>query len=221
VDPIGWLGDRASEAWGTVTGAASSLWHKVVHFVHGVVHGVVGWLLGIFGYVVWAWGHLLSAVTALWRSLEHIAGEIAGWVVTFVTHTLPSIWQHIERAVKSAWHWVERAVKWAAEHIAHLAKQAWHWVENAIKWVIHHVARPIWAWIKHVGAHILHWAHTAWNLLTHPIKLAELLFWPLWFFFEKIAFKVARRIGRWMAELVLHNLIKLVHLVEDVLAGVL
>jgi hypothetical protein len=221
VGPLEWVGEQAESAWNTVSGAATGLWHHIVSFVHTVVHGAIGWVVGIFGVVVWAWNHLLSAATALWRSLENIVGEIAGWIVTFVTHTLPSIWRHIERVAQSAWHWVENAVKWASTHIARLAHTAWHWVENAVKWVVVHVARPIWAWIKHVGHQILEWAHFAWHLLTHPLQLAEVIFWPLWFFFEKVAWKVARKIGQWLAELVLHNLVRLVNLVEDIVAAVL
>jgi phage-related protein len=216
-----WIGQAASNAWGWVSGGAASLWHKVVHLVHDVVHGVIGWLESLFHIVSGAWAWMLGAASTVEHAIAEAAEAVGGWIWAFVTHTLPSIWRKIEHAVQSAWHWVENAVKWAARHIAYLAKKAWHWVENAIKYVYHHFIRDIWRWIKHTGQHILHWAHTAWYLVTHPLKLAELLFWPLFAFFERVAWKIARKVGKWLAELVLQNLIKLVHLVEDIVAAVL
>lgn len=218
---LGWIGRTAEAGWNWVTGAAGFLWHKVVHFVYGVVHGVIGWLEGFWGVIKSAWGAVSSAVTALWKTIEAFATEAANFLYTLVTHTIPSVFKKIAHAAVQAWNWVENAVKWAAKHISHAVQQAWHWVQNAIKWVHHNLISPIWTWIKHTGQHILHWAHDAWSLITHPAKLAEILFWPMWWFFTHVAWKVARKIGVWVTELVLHNLVRMVNLVEGIIADVL
>jgi hypothetical protein len=220
-NPLDWLGEAADGAYGWVKGQLEALWHRVVHFVYGVVHGITGWLIGLFGVVLWAWNHLVEAVTFVAEGIAEWASEVGSFLWTLVSHTIPHIFKSIAHAVKQAWHWVENAVKWAAKHIAHLAKQAWHWVENALKWVNNHVLRPLEHLAAYVWHHLTKWAHDAWYLVTHPLKLAELLFWPLWYVFEQVAWKVARKIGKWLAELVLHNLVRMVNVVEDIVAAVL
>lgn len=221
MNPLEWVGQQAENAWNAVTGAAAGLWHKVVSLVHTIVHGAVGWILGIFGWVGWAWGHLVEGAEALWQGITELVSEVAGWVIDFVTHTLPEIWHKIEHAAKAAWNWVENAVKWAAKHIAHLAVEAWDWVENALKWVRDHVLRPLEHLLAYVWDHLTRWALFAWHLLTHPLKLAEIVFWPLFKFFEHVAWDVAKKIGEWLALIVLHSMVKIVHLVESIIADVL
>lgn len=219
--PLEWIGEQAEGAWNAVAGAAEDLWHKVVHFVFGVIHGITGWLVGLFGVVIWAWNHLVAAAEVIGAAVAEAVGEAASFLWTLAVHTIPSIWRHIEAAAIRAWHWVEHAVAWAAKHIAHLAAQAWHWVENALKWVTHHVLRPLERLAAYVWDHLTRWAHLAWYLVTHPAKLAEILLWPLVSAAEQIAWQLARRFGEWLAKLVLHNMVKVAHLVEDVLAAIL
>ncbi len=219
--PLEWLQEGAEWAWGQVSGAAESLWHKVVHWVWGIIHGVVGWVEGFWGLIERAWGWLTEAIDFVVHEIEAFAGTVAHLFWVFVNHVIPSIWKWIAYHAKQAWHWVENAVKWAASHIARLAAEAWHWVEGAVKWVTNHVLRPLEKLASYVWNHLTQWAHEAWYLVTHPAKLADLLFWPLWYVFEHSAWSIGRKIGQWLAELVWHNTLRLIGAVEGIIADIL
>lgn len=217
---LDWVTRQAQGALGWFTGAASNLWNEIVSFVWGVVHGVIGWLEGLFGIVSAAWGYFEEAIDFVAHYIEQFAGAAAHFISDLVNHVLPSLWRWIEHAVSSVWHSVKEVVKWAAGRIAHAVNLAEHLVSAAMKWVLQHVWHPLMGFVQDIYSKLRKWALAAWQLLTHPIKLAEIIFWPLWYVFEQLAPKVARRIGKWVAELVLHSLIKMVGVVEDILAAV-
>lgn len=216
-----WVYNTAKGAFGWVTGAGELVWNEVVSFVYGVVHGVVGWLEGFFGIIANAWHFIEEVAEFIGRTAEAAFGAISHWISDFVNHTLPSIWKWISHALEWAEHHVRKLGEWALEHIEHVAKLAWHWVEGAKNWVIHHVWRPLEHLANYVWHILTHWAHTAWWAVTHPAKLADVLFWDLVHLVQRYVWRLARQLGQWVTELVLANVMRFVHLVEDILAAVI
>lgn len=218
---LNWIYNTAKGAFGFVTGSLETFWNEMVSFVWGVVHGVIGWLEGFFGVILKAWNFLGEVAEFVGRIGEAAFGAITHWISDFVNHTLPSIWKWISHAIQWAEHHISQLATWAYNHISNAVKSAWHWVEGAKTWVLHHVWRPLEHLATYVWHHLTQWAHTAWWAVTHPAKLANLVFWDLVNLVQRNAWKLARQFGQWVTELVMANILRFVHLAEDIIAAVL
>lgn len=90
-----------------------------------------------------------------------------------------------------------------------------------IKWILLTVVAPILLSLKVLGEQMIKWAFAAFDLLTHPPRLAGILFWPLFGVFALDPWTIGRQIGDWLVKLVYQNMLKSATLFEQILADVL
>lgn len=68
---------------------------------------------------------------------------------------------------------------------------------------------------------IPHFAMTAWWWATHPHDLADVLYWHVIYWLEARAWATGRYLGEFLTSLILHNMRRVAHLLEAILAAVL
>lgn len=193
----------------------------VTRWVRDLIHGVFGWLTSAFGHVGDAWHDIFGSASAIWLSVEH-----------FGLANLAVLWHIINKQIP-------RVFEWAFNHFKQLldfANRIWRdlnlWVKqliarieqavaNALKWVRDHVWVPLKAFIDG----ILKWIHdrgeVLWFYITHPDKLASLIFDALIALLERTAWDVGGKLGKFFLALIIHNLRHFVSLIEDILMAVL
>lgn len=113
------------------------------------------------------------------------------------------------------WHdhlW--RYITWVADRIYYMINSLTRWVENS-------VYKPLFAKVVLLGQQMKDWAYFSYELLSHPPKLADLTFWPLFGVFQQNPFTIGRTIGDWVAKLVYSQTVRSITLVEQIITDVL
>jgi hypothetical protein len=95
------------------------------------------------------------------------------------------------------------------------------YTRSVLLWVVVHVlafllnlVTKAFAWINGIGA-------TMWHYFTHLADFAELLIMFLVASLEKHAWEIGKLLGTFFLSLVVHNMVKFAHLVEDIVNAVL
>lgn len=211
---LSWIGGLAGRFLGTVG-------QDVVNFVHWSIKGVIA----IFGFVFHAVGRAWDDVGGAALNLYHYVGEFTRavwWRLRYLFRVaIPRLFRwighEITRVIKLLDHWVNRLLAFLR------ALRAWAVREfNAVRsWVITHIYRPLlrsltaaWHWLEHEGAIL-------WFYITHPDKLAALLFWHITDFLEANAYAAARRLGRFFLALFMANARRVAAVLEDIAHAIL
>lgn len=138
---------------------------------------------------------------------------------------LDSIGRDIGSGVSSAIDWTVQAIGGVLGTITNDVADAWHdftgdmaAVAEAVRQFgleIYRDARRI------IGYWIPRYAITAWWWVTHPDELASVLFWHLIKWLEARAWTAGRYLGNFLLAMIVHNVRRLAHLVEEIVAAVL
>ncbi len=210
---FGWIG-RIWQ-WGV-----SNVGDPVASWVHDFVRGIFGWLATLFGHIGEAWHAVFTVGVLLFHAAEAFGHAIweefyrlfvialprlirwAGHELTLLGHAIRALYNRLVRDVINLYH-----------HIAHA-------ISGAIHWVVTHVYDPLkrdivqaWDWITKRGELVFYY-------MTHPDKLAMLIFDSLLELLEREAWTVGRKLGRFFLSLVVHNLRQFVLLIEDIVMAV-
>lgn len=116
---------------------------------------------------------------------------------------------------ESQWH--DRIAGWIADVRSSLASD----IASLIKWVTVAILIPFTLALHTLAKQMIEWAFAAWDLLTHPPRLAGILFWPLFGVLAADPWAVGRTIGDWLVKLVYQNMLRSVTLLEQIMADVL
>jgi hypothetical protein len=211
---LDWLKGYVARWAGVVDSATRDLVHWAVHALAGVVYAV-------FGNVGRAWHDLFTA----YHWVRSTAADLVGWIVTHLTyivkhdlpllaHSILSYWRDALNFATSLYHAALRAVE-------SLAKVARRWVDDAIGWVITHVYDPLLADARQLRSDLLKWGYTAWQIVTHPDRLAAIVGDALISWTEQQFWRIAGPVGTFALRIVVANLRKFVALAETIITAVL
>lgn len=193
---------------------------KILDLVHWAIHAVASVLIAVFNHVLRSWRWFLYALT-FWAYEEiHFAEDVWNFARRVVRVYIP-------RLLHWAWGWILFLRKLtltlyddAIRALVALRKLAWSWILALWHNVLKYVWDPLKRYADMIWHDLLKWGYTAWYWITHPDKLAGLLFWHIIGWLEFYAWQVGKRLGTFGLSLVRNNLHKFLVLIEDVIAAV-
>jgi len=157
--------------WNLFTGGVADIWHHVISLISAV-----------WSYADRIYNVLAHDVTTVYDSLIHFAKSVDKWV----THTVDWLRGLIQQVYHDIVSWAVRqlnnlrnfavsAYRWTVRELDKLASSISATAHAITSWVIQHIWQPLdnaitgaIHWIEHEGAF-------AYDLVTHPDKLAALL----------------------------------------------
>lgn len=200
------------------TGAVGT---EVRDLVHWGLHALAGVVYGVFGHVGKAWGELLAG-------LQWMHGQADQYVSWTLTHLHQLVIVDIPRLAGDALAGLQRALAWATSlyklalaGLDRLRADAQQWVRDALKWVQVNVYDPLLARIRQAESDLLKWGFYAYDLLTHPDRLAGLLIGPLVAAAEAAFWTLAGPLGTFALRLIVANTARLLALFEAIVMAVL
>jgi len=209
-----WLGRILGWAGDTIGG-------PVVTLIHDLIHGVWGWLSTLFGNVGLSWTTMFKAGAWLHRALENLGLQQLATVWHIIFTRIPAVvawaWNHLQRL----WIFATAIAKRLEHDVLALIARIGIAIDKALAWVRDHVYVPLhnlliaaWQWITKRGELVFYY-------ITHPDKLAALLFDSILALLEREAWAVGSKLGKFFLSLVTHNLRRFILLLEDILMAVL
>jgi len=203
------------------TKGAGQIEKTALHWIYVALHGIGGVIHTVFGDVNGAW---LVLHRAMWSVMDAIrnAGDLAyhglWWVIR---KGLPDAIAWAARELDKVWHWftvITRRIEHDILNALHLAE---HYADSVWTWAWVHIVRPIkndilsaWKWIHTRG-------ELAWYYVTHPDRLADLIVPVLAGAIARASKPVLTRTGIILTHLVLSNLVRFTHIIEDIITAVL
>lgn len=190
-------------------------------WINDLLNGIYGYIHAIFNDVSAVWRDLSSWTANFWSQLDRVFYWIYVKIFWLIRHAVPLIINEYRTLYGKAVTFAQQIFTWAQQSVAWLTHYAEKLTHDAINWVIDHVWNPLyhvvttaWNWIYGRG-------ETLWHYITHPDLLAVLLFDALIAVFEREAFAVADRLGKFLIALIVKNLRQVAMLVEDILSAIL
>lgn len=209
-----WVKDFVERWAGQVAAPVRDLVHWAVHALAGVVYAV-------FGNVGSAWHDVFAAA----RWIESTATDLVHWIVTHLTwlikHAIPALGQLILHYWRDALNFATSLYHDLQRGLQQLTGLARRWVDDALAWVHDHVWAPLVADAKQLRNDLLKWGFFAYDLLTHPARLAGILVLPLIAAAEAVFWQIAAPAGEFALRLVLANARRFAQLAETILTAVL
>ncbi len=210
----GWLGKVFSWANGVIGG-------DIVGFIHDLIHGVWGWLSTLFGNVGKAWHEMFNAGGWIHAALGHFGLESLATVWDIIFKRIPAILRWAWKHIQILWHFATRIALRLEHDVISLVARIALAVHNALAWVMTHVFIPLkrdilaaWHWITTHGELVFYY-------ITHPDKLAALIFESLLALLEREAWNIGNRLGKFFLSLIIHNVRHFLNLMEDIITAVL
>ena len=117
-------------------------------------------------------------------------------------------------------HWANNYISYVSKKADGIRNQAWIWVTALTFMVVHVIVPLLMRLITTLATQMRDWAFVAFDLVTHPLKLSNILFWPLVSVFQVNPFAIGRIIGDWVLKLVLHEFVKSSQLVEEIITDI-
>lgn len=209
-----WIAGFVARWAGSVPSAVRDLVHWAVHALAGVVYTV-------FGNVGGAWHLMFTVLHWLFTS----GSDFVKWVVTHLTY-LVKVWlPRIEATALALWRdalaFATRLWHDAITRIEQLTQLARRWVDDAISWVVTHIWDPLTADIRQLRADLLAWGYFAYQLLTHPDRLAAIVGDALISWAESQFWRIAGPLGSFVLRLLLANARRFAQLLETIVTAVL
>lgn len=125
--------------------------------------------------------------------------NIVQGAVNAIAAVIDTVFGHVLAGWKELARWAETAAHLEDKMLAELFKHVWQIVTHDI---------PAWAW-------------TAWWWVTHPDKLAAVLFWHLIRLLEDNAWIVAGILGKFVLALILRNARRVAGALEQIVTAIL
>lgn len=157
---------------------------------------------------------LYHSAVAFAQSILTYAQYIAGIIIPGVIHWATSALDTLTRYAQNVYNWAAREV----DNLGHLISSG---LDQLRSWVVNSVWKPLYNnlsgalhWIEHEGS-------IAYNLVTHPDKLASLLAEYVWSQWSGLMKRYGRQIGRWLIADLIHMAGPLIDALEEIIAGIL
>lgn len=209
-----WIAGFVARWAGSVPAAVRDLVHWAVHALAGVVYTV-------FGNVGGAWHALFTAYHWVLTS----GTDFVKWVVTHLTYLIRTWLPRIEATALALWHdalaFASRLYHDVLSRLDQLARLARRWVDDAIAWVEVHVLDPLLADVAQLRADLLKWGYYAFQLVTHPDRLAAIVGDALISWAESQFWRIAGPLGSFVLRLLLVNARRFAQLLESIVTAVL
>lgn len=210
---FGWI-DRIFN-WGT-----ANIGGAIIAWVRDFVRGVWGFIDTLFGHVGDAWHEIYMSGVRLVHGMETLGGDVYDALFRLFRIALPNLMAWIVRQITRIVNDILSLANRLATDVINLTKRIVHDVAAALQWVIVHVYDPLardflraWNWITTRGEEVFYY-------ISHPDKLAALIFDNLLALLEREAWSVGNKLGSFFLSLVIHNLQRFVTLLEDILMAV-
>jgi hypothetical protein len=146
---------------------------------------------------------VFSWLAGLGRRAYHDVTGFVGSAAHAVASGLVGLLSLLFGHVTGAWDDFTRAMGDFRKTVEDYCREAWRKAEEVIRY-----------WIPH-------FAYTAWWWVTHPDQFAHVLLYHLVAWAEREAYTLARHLGEFGLHYVRHNVRRLAHLAEAVIAAVL
>lgn len=192
-----------------------------LHWTFVALHGIAGIIHTIFGNVNGAWAELTHA---LWSAMDAVRNGIRyayhglWWIIR---KGLPGLLTWAVKEFDRVWHWFTVITARMTCDILNALHLAEHYATSLWQWAYRHVIAPIehslssaWNWIRNRG-------ETVWFYITHPGKLADLILPELAGAIVRASDKVLTDLGIILFALLLRNIKRVLHIIEDVIVAVL
>lgn len=189
--------------------------------VHWTVHALAGVVYTVFGNVGRGWRHLWLAFEWLGRQATGFIAETYGWIRQIITTDLPWLWHILLSDIKGVLALIDRVYRTVAAAILAAVRYAESLVRGAIRWTVDHVWAPLKAYADAIYRDLLKWGYAAYQLVTHPDRLAVILLDAMIAAAEAAFWRIAGPAGRFALGLVLHNARRFALLLESIVAAVL
>lgn len=211
---LGWIEDHT-------VGYLRAGWQGAVGLVKDAVHALAAWVGGIISHVGGAWDFMVDGATALYHGLNWLGSEVYGTLSWVARVAIPDLARWTAGEVSALVGRIVAVLRWTAGQVADLVGRIAHAVASLTQWVVAHVWTPLIGYVRDIYAKLKQWAYTAWFYVTHPDKLAGLL-WRYVVVEIAAGFDwAARYIGHFVVITFLNNLTRLVGFVESFLADIL
>lgn len=190
-------------------------------WVGDLINGLYGFLHVIFGAVQSGWARLYTNAGHWVTTLEMLANSVWQKLYHVIRVTLPAIINDYRTLIHNlttyavaVYHDLIAGLQFAETFASRLVHDAIAWVQANVWTPLFKAISDAWQWITHEGAILF-------DYITHPDKLAALIFDSLLALLEREAWNVADRLGRFALSLVARNLRQFAALIEDILSAIL
>ncbi len=211
---LDWIAGYVGRWSGEVVDATRSLVQWGLHALASVVYTV-------FGNVGKAWGNIIDTIADLYTEARNFATEVAHtlyWIVHL--YVLPLV-NRLTADFHTALTFAESVLKYARLAIDAVNHALAAGLQDVRTWADRNIFAPLTAAIKTVEANLIKWGLFAYDLLTHPEKLAPLLIRALITAAEDIFWDIAAPIGEFAFRIVVKDLNRWLKLAETIIAAVL
>lgn len=210
---LNWLDNFFHRVTGTIGSGVSAA-------VHWALHGLASVVFAVFANVKKAWAVTLGAMAALHRALDLFGAAVVTWMHWLWKVEIPRIlrWAAKELALLAAD--LAKLRDWAVSELHKLTAWITAELHAVYQWVIRDVLTPLTNTIKTVYQDLIKWGYYAYEYITHPDKLAELLIMPIVSKLEKYAWVIAKQLGTFILALISANIGKIAQLAEDIITAV-
>lgn len=190
------------------------------NLIWDALHGFTSWVQKILQNTSDAWQNIYMRMWNL-DSGTWGFGQAVYWKFwRLYKQDIPFIKKEASDRSDQIFHWANNYIGYVINRVNSIRSEAWLWIVGLTFMVVHVIIPPIMALLHTLADQMLKWAFVAWDLVTHPPKLASLLFWPLFAIFKVNPFAIGRTIGDWALKLVLAEFIKSSQLVEEIITDV-
>lgn len=211
---LGWIEDHT---WGYLSGG----WKFAVGKVRDAVHALAGWIQTIIGHVGDAWDEMVDGIVAVKHALAWFASEVEGTFEHVFEYWIPAIYRWVGRLVMRLGDAIEEVAGDLARNVTNLIKRIARSARTLTDWVLRNVWTPLAGWVKDLYRLVRDWAYTAWYYVSHPQRLAKLVWRHVVVEIAEGFEWTAKWLGHFVVVTFLRNLNRLVGFVESFLADLL
>lgn len=209
----GWL----KSLTGLFTGTFTTLWKKVV----SVISTVYSWVSQEIVILRNDIDSVLSDVFRLADELSSFVYHTYNTFVSWVDKTFNDVIKWASGEIATVEKYAEGVLSWAVREFSTFGKWVTGLFDDVESWAIDKIWNPLWAditsalgWIEHEGAF-------AYDLLTHPDKLALLLITYVWSAWLTLFRTYAKPIVSYILNNLRGNIPDLVSVIEDIITSIL
>lgn len=211
---LGWIDDHT-------LGYLGRGWQWAVQKVKEGLHALTSWIQTIVSHVGDAWDTMVDGFVAVRHALNWLASEVYGTLGWVIQSAIPGVYRWASGQLSTLAGRVQGLAQWAARTVAGLIDRIAHAAQAVQRWVTANVYRPLAGWVKDIYVKLREWAWTAWQLVTHPQRLAALVWRYIVIEIANGADWTAKWLGLFVVRVWLNNLPRLVGFVESFFADLL
>lgn len=200
---------------------ANSVSDAIRAFVKFVIRGFYGYLHGLFSLAWDAWSFYWQMANILARGMSALANGLYSFGYRVIHGWIPWLIDQITGFYHAAINFGESILQSLSHYISDVLNWAQQAINDVIRWVTDNVYNPLAHFISTALDWISKEGNTLWYYLTHPDKLAELLFDYLIALLESLAWDVGARLGKFFLSLVVRNIVQFATLIENVIDAIL